>query len=172
MSWWSWSRVLGVVLVVCLAVVAAGAVATIGFGQDVRGAVSFRDLVDVMVRWQDVLTLWSRVAWAAVVVAGLVAAVWAIGGGGWSRRVGALAVGLVGGWVVHTGVTWYLRAERNGGGPGELAVVPGGTAIGEQAREATLAAGPLFPAYGWIGLAIVVALSVTVVVNLCRDRVE
>src|SRR5689334_15663746 len=129
LGWWSRGRVLGVVLVGCLAVVAAGTVATIGFEQDVRGAVSYRDLVDVLVRWQDVLTLWSRIAWAAVVVGGLVAAGWAIVGRGWSRKAGALAAVLAGSWVVHTGLTWYARAERNGGRPGELAVVPGGTAI-------------------------------------------
>jgi hypothetical protein len=151
-------------------VVAAGTTATIGFGRDVRGAVSYRDLADVMVRWQDVLTLWSRIAWAAVVVAGLVLAVWVIVGGGWSRRARALAAVLVGGWAGHTGLAWYWRAERNGGGTGELAMVPGGTAIGQPAREAALASGPPFPAYGWIGLVIVVALGVTVVVSLRRDR--
>jgi hypothetical protein len=171
MGWWSRGRALGVVLVVCLAVVAAGTVATMGFERDIRGAVSYRDLVDVMVRWQDVLTLWSRVTWAAVVVAGLVVAIWVIAGGGGPRRVGALSAVLVGGWVVHTGLSWYSTAERSGGGPGELAVVPGGTPIGEPVRQATLASGPLFPAYGWIGLVIVVALGVMVVVSLRRDRV-
>jgi hypothetical protein len=36
-GWWNRGRVLGVVLVVCLAVVAAGTVATIGFESDIPG---------------------------------------------------------------------------------------------------------------------------------------
>ncbi|MET8152700.1 hypothetical protein ACIBSW_17390 [Actinoplanes sp. NPDC049668] len=161
-AWWGRGRIWGVVLLVCLAAVVAGAVVTAGFEQDVQAAVSYRDLVDVVLRSHHRLIFWSRVSWAAVAIAALLVAVWSVVR--WRRGLphvprmpAAVATLLLVACVVHTGLTWYLRAGQ-GGSSGELVMVSGATPIGDQAREATLATSPLFPAYGWFGV-VVVALA-------------
>ncbi len=47
-----------------------------------------------------------------------------------------------------------------------MSIVDGTTAISDRTREAALAAGPLFPADGWFGLAVVIALAGMVAVTI------
>lgn len=177
LAWWRRGRIWGVVLVICLAAVAAGAVATVGFGQDVRAAVNYGDLVEVMLRWHGRLVFWSRVAWAAVAIAVLLVGVggvvrWRQGLSYFPRGLAIVLVLLLVAWMVDTGLVWHFRIEQ-GRSEGELFMVPAATQIGDQAREATFATSPLFPAYGWFGSVVVVLVGTVTVLGVLsghRDR--
>lgn len=156
----------------CLAAVVAGAVVTIGFRHDVGTAGTYRELFAVMMRWHPRLIFWSRVSWTAVAIgAVLLSARFVVrlrrpGGLPAGRRpTAAVAAALLGVWVVHVGLAWPARA-----GPGELAMVAGDTAVDDRVRAATLAAGPLLPAYGWFGLAVVLAFAGVTAVLVVPDR--
>jgi hypothetical protein len=49
-------------------------------------------------------------------------------------------------------------------------MIPGATAISDSTRTAALATGPLFPAYGWLGLTVVVAFAAVIAVMIVRSR--
>jgi hypothetical protein len=154
--------------VVGAGMIAGGAVVTIGFGWGVRRAVTYHDLVQVVLRWHGRLAFWSWASWVAVAVLVLIL------GLAWRRsrvpRPLVVAAGLlVIVDLVRAAVVWSSRWGR-AGAPVQLRVVGGSEGIEESVRAGALAAGPVFPFSGWLGLAAALALMAVTVTGFVLSR--
>jgi hypothetical protein len=155
-----------------LAAIAGAAVATIGFRHDVGAAVSYHDLFAVVLRWHSPLAWWSWIAWIAVAAEAILLIVWCVVRSRQQpipRRPAVIVALLFAAWAVQFGLAWHSHHDQQPA-RGQMSLVAGATAVSDSSREATLATDPLFPAYGWFGLVIVVALAAVILVTGVRKR--
>jgi Flp pilus assembly protein TadB len=175
---WNGSVSSGALAVVCLAVAACGALATIGFRHDVGHATTYHELASTVVAWHGHLVFWSWASWLAVALLILLLVLWCatwLRGAHRTRRVRRpllLAASLLSAAAAaQSCLTWWSQPNRPTASS-QMHVIAGSVTVDDGVREATLAMSPRFPVNGWLGLAVAIALSTVIIASIVTSYRE